>query len=128
MASIPAAHIAARPGLVRRCVTSSLTYIVPSQPAITNADMRKPPARLISNWCPNAAPEWAICLGPGCLIKATAGWAGHHRSLAARFVIMRLSDVAERFGESAISAEGGLAPHPAAFRCVATGGPDRLPG
>ncbi len=49
-------------------------------------------------------------------------------ALAARFVIMRLSDVAERFGESAISAEGGLAPHPAAFRCVATGGPDRLPG
>jgi len=31
-------------------------------------------------------------------------------------------------GESAISAEGGLAPLPAAFRCVATGGPDLLPG
>ncbi len=36
--------------------------------------------------------------------------------------------VQEALGESAISAEGGLASHPAAFRCVATGGPDRLPG
>src|SRR5215510_6386132 len=44
--SKPAAHITALPGLVRRCLTSSLTYIVPSQPAITNAEIRNPPARL----------------------------------------------------------------------------------
>ena len=37
---------AARPGLWRRCLTSSLTYTVASQPVYMNTAMRNPAARL----------------------------------------------------------------------------------
>ena len=46
MASKPTARIAAFPGLVRRCLTSSLTYRVPSQPPYTNTATRKPATAL----------------------------------------------------------------------------------
>src|SRR5215831_17382004 len=39
------AIIAARPGLTRRCLTSSLTYSVPSQPVYMNTAIRNPAAR-----------------------------------------------------------------------------------
>src|ERR1700761_1413078 len=40
------ASMAARPGLTRRCLTSSLTYRVPSQPVKMNTETRNPAARL----------------------------------------------------------------------------------
>ena len=45
-ASSATAMIAARPGLTRRCVTSSLTYSVPSQPPYTKTATRKPATAL----------------------------------------------------------------------------------
>ncbi len=45
-ASSTTAMMAARPGLTRRCLTSSLTYKVPSQPVNMKTAARKPAAAL----------------------------------------------------------------------------------
>lgn len=46
MASSATAVMAFRPGLVRRCLTSSLTYTVASQLVYMNTAIRNPAARL----------------------------------------------------------------------------------
>ena len=46
MTSSATANTAARPGLTRRCLTSSLTYTVASQPVYMKTAMRSPAARL----------------------------------------------------------------------------------